>query len=148
VESVELMRLWVGWVSEDVVEAGVSTRLCLEAVCAETWVDSEERESSPFSLSFPPPLPLRGVSGYSESLSRWNDADTRFILSSCRARYAPLRSLAQSSMGTYGYAGLVNLGSIPITVGSKTASHPVMLSEETNFDCVLGRSWMEKMGIK
>jgi hypothetical protein len=92
-------------------------------------------------------------------------------------------------MGTYGYAGLVNLGSIPITdcerareraiarervdgqqsesrrmrkwasicrwsavipitVGSKTASHPVMLSEETNFDCVLGRSWMEKMGIK
>jgi hypothetical protein len=44
-------------------------------------------------------------------------------------------------MGTYGYAGLVNLGSIPITVGSKTASHPVMLSEETNFDCVLGRSW-------
>ncbi|GHJ88974.1 hypothetical protein NliqN6_5376 [Naganishia liquefaciens] len=53
-----------------------------------------------------------------------------------------------SGMGTYGYAGLVNLGSIPITVGSKTASHPVMLSEETNFDCVLGRSWMEKMGIK
>jgi hypothetical protein len=57
-------------------------------------------------------------------------------------------SPAQSSMGTYGYAGLVNLGQIPITVGSKTASHPVMLSEETNFDCVLGRSWMEKMGIK
>ncbi|KAJ9101483.1 hypothetical protein QFC19_005134 [Naganishia cerealis] len=53
-----------------------------------------------------------------------------------------------SGMGTYGYAGLVNLGQLPITVGSKTASHPVMLSEETNFDCVLGRSWMEKMGIK
>jgi hypothetical protein len=51
-------------------------------------------------------------------------------------------------MGTYGYAGLVNLGPLPITVGSKTAMHPVMLSEETNFDCVLGRSWMEKMGIK
>ncbi|KAJ9119035.1 hypothetical protein QFC22_003525 [Naganishia vaughanmartiniae] len=53
-----------------------------------------------------------------------------------------------SGMGTYGYAGLVNLGPLPITVGSKTAMHPVMLSEETNFDCVLGRSWMEKMGIK
>lgn len=61
---------------------------------------------------------------------------------------APSFARPQSSMGTYGYAGLVNLGSIPITVGSKTAAHPVMLSEETNFDCVLGRSWMEKMGIK
>jgi len=57
-------------------------------------------------------------------------------------------SLLQSAMGTYGYAGLVNLGQLPITVGSKTAKHTVMISEETNFDVVLGRSWMEKMGIK
>ena len=51
-------------------------------------------------------------------------------------------------MGTYGYAGLVNLGQLPITVGSKTEKHTVMISEEANFDVVLGRSWMEKMGIK
>lgn len=51
-------------------------------------------------------------------------------------------------MGTYGYAGLVNLGQLPITVGSKTQKHTVMISEEANFDVVLGRSWMEKMAIK
>ncbi len=51
-------------------------------------------------------------------------------------------------MGAFGYAGLVNLGNMPVKVGSKTMSHPIVLSEETNFDVVLGRSWMEKMGIK
>lgn len=68
--------------------------------------------------------------------------------------HRPLASLSlgvgafQSAMGTYGYAGLVSLGQLPITVGSKTASHKVMLSEESNFDVVLGRAWAEKMGIK
>jgi uncharacterized membrane protein len=51
-------------------------------------------------------------------------------------------------MGAYGYAGLVNLGQLPITVGSRTEKHTVMISEEVNFDVVLGRSWMERMKIK
>jgi hypothetical protein len=51
-------------------------------------------------------------------------------------------------MGTAGYAGLVNLGQMPIKVGSKTMRHTIMLSEEAHFDVVLGRAWMEKAGIK
>lgn len=50
--------------------------------------------------------------------------------------------------GFGGYGGLVMLGNVPITVGEKTALHPVMLSEEQHFDVVLGRSWIEKMNIK
>ncbi|CED82625.1 hypothetical protein [Phaffia rhodozyma] len=50
--------------------------------------------------------------------------------------------------GWYGYGGLVNLGQWPIQVGSVAQKHTVMLSEETHFDVVLGRSWMEKMGVK
>jgi len=51
-------------------------------------------------------------------------------------------------MGSSGYAGLKTLGMVPITVGSKTVSHPVYISEENHFDVVLGRSWLEKMGVK
>ncbi len=51
-------------------------------------------------------------------------------------------------MGSSGYVGLVNIGQMPIKVGSKTIKHPVMLSEEQHFDVVLGRQWMEKSGVK
>jgi hypothetical protein len=47
-----------------------------------------------------------------------------------------------------GYTGLKILGNVPITVGSRTAVHNVMLSEEQHFDVVLGRQWVEKMVIK
>jgi hypothetical protein len=33
-------------------------------------------------------------------------------------------------------------------VGSQTSSHVVMLSEESHFPVVLGRAWMEKMGVE
>lgn len=64
---------------------------------------------------------------------------TSFLLLLCSPDAAP---------GWYGYGGLVNLGSWPIKVGSYTSSHTVMLSEEVHFPVVLGRSWMEKMGVK
>nr|ODN85427.1 hypothetical protein L203_05043 [Cryptococcus depauperatus CBS 7841] len=47
-----------------------------------------------------------------------------------------------------GYSGLLSISSIPITVGSRTTLHPTYLSEEPHFDVVLGRDWVEKMGIK
>jgi hypothetical protein len=59
-----------------------------------------------------------------------------------------LSLLPDASPGYYGYTGLVNLGSWAIKVGSKTQSHTVMLSEEIHFDVILGRTWMEKMGVK
>ena len=51
-------------------------------------------------------------------------------------------------MGASGYAGLKTLGPISISVGSHTASHPAFICEEEHFDVVLGRVWMEKMGVK
>ena len=51
-------------------------------------------------------------------------------------------------MGAAGYTGLKTLGEISITVGSRTSSHPAYINEEEHFDVVLGRSWLEKMGIK
>jgi len=50
--------------------------------------------------------------------------------------------------GQYGYSGLVNLGKLPITVGQTETTHAVYLSEESHFDVVLGRSFMEKRLIK
>jgi hypothetical protein len=51
-------------------------------------------------------------------------------------------------MGSSGYTGLKTLGSIPITVGSRTVSHQAMINEEMHFDVVLGRSWVERMNVK
>lgn len=51
-------------------------------------------------------------------------------------------------MGSGGYTGLKVLGNISITVGSKTSTHLAMISEEEHFDVVLGRTWLEKTGIK
>jgi hypothetical protein len=51
-------------------------------------------------------------------------------------------------MGSSGYTGLKSLGNVSITVGSKTASHLAMINEEQHFDVVLGRSWLEKTGVK
>jgi len=50
--------------------------------------------------------------------------------------------------GHYGYSGLVNTGKLPITVGKTKTTHAVYLSEESHFDVVLGRSFMEKRQIK
>lgn len=54
----------------------------------------------------------------------------------------------QTQIGVGGYSGLQILGNVPITVGSVTGIHTVMLSEEPHFDVILGRSWIEKMNIK
>lgn len=56
-----------------------------------------------------------------------------------RKQYAP---------GIGGYVGMKTIGSIPITVGSKTASHPAFVNEENHFDVVLGRQWLERMNVK
>ncbi|PAV23617.1 hypothetical protein PNOK_0068500 [Pyrrhoderma noxium] len=50
--------------------------------------------------------------------------------------------------GLYGYGGLVNIGKWPIVVGKTKTTHSVYLTEETHFDCILGRSFMELRGIK
>ncbi|KAI0306630.1 hypothetical protein B0F90DRAFT_787124 [Multifurca ochricompacta] len=50
--------------------------------------------------------------------------------------------------GQYGYSGLVNIGKWPITVGQTTTTHAVYLSEESHFDVVLGRSFMERRQVK
>ncbi|TBU35691.1 hypothetical protein BD311DRAFT_680177 [Dichomitus squalens] len=50
--------------------------------------------------------------------------------------------------GHYGYNGLVNLGKWPITVGRTRSTHSVYLSEETHFDVILGRSFVEHRQIK
>ncbi|KAK7693738.1 hypothetical protein QCA50_003310 [Cerrena zonata] len=50
--------------------------------------------------------------------------------------------------GHYGYTGLVNIGSWPVTVGRTRTTHTVYLSEESHFDVVLGRSFFEKRGVK
>ncbi|RPD66394.1 hypothetical protein L226DRAFT_550369 [Lentinus tigrinus ALCF2SS1-7] len=50
--------------------------------------------------------------------------------------------------GYYGYSGLVNLGKWPITVGRTRTTHSVYLSEESHFDVVLGRSFVERRQIK
>jgi len=50
--------------------------------------------------------------------------------------------------GHYGYSGLVNIGKLPITIGRTKTTHVVYLSEESHFDVVLGRSFMEKRQIK
>ncbi|EMD38462.1 hypothetical protein CERSUDRAFT_113629 [Gelatoporia subvermispora B] len=50
--------------------------------------------------------------------------------------------------GHYGYGGLVNIGNWPITVGRTKTSHTVYLAEESHFDVVLGRSFMERRQVK
>lgn len=41
-----------------------------------------------------------------------------------------------------------SLGQWPITVGKTKTMHSVYLSEENHFDCILGRSFMERRAIK
>ncbi|KZS88416.1 hypothetical protein SISNIDRAFT_470213 [Sistotremastrum niveocremeum HHB9708] len=55
---------------------------------------------------------------------------------------------ADAAPGLYGYGGLVNIGQWPITLGETTTTHSVYLSEETHFDVILGRAFMERRGIK
>ncbi|ODN75599.1 hypothetical protein L202_06718 [Cryptococcus amylolentus CBS 6039] len=63
--------------------------------------------------------------------------------------FAIRHKLVPKKFGTTGgYAGIRTIGQIPITVGSRTALHAAYLTEEKHFDVVLGRSWMEKMGVK
>ncbi|EJD05804.1 uncharacterized protein FOMMEDRAFT_166136 [Fomitiporia mediterranea MF3/22] len=50
--------------------------------------------------------------------------------------------------GLYGYGGLVNIGQWPITVGKTKTMHSVYLAEESHFDCILGRSFMEVRSVK
>ncbi|KAJ3492145.1 hypothetical protein NLI96_g224 [Meripilus lineatus] len=55
---------------------------------------------------------------------------------------------SDASPGHYGYGGLVNIGSWPITVGRTRTTHAVYLSEEAHFDVVLGRAFFEKRQVK
>ncbi|KAK0554301.1 hypothetical protein OC844_006187 [Tilletia horrida] len=50
--------------------------------------------------------------------------------------------------GTYGFNGITNLGKWPIQVGSKAVSLTVMLAEDSYFPVTLGRSFMEKRGVR
>lgn len=50
--------------------------------------------------------------------------------------------------GFYGYTGLISIGEWPITLGKTTTRHAVYLSEESHFDVVLGRSFMERRSVK
>lgn len=72
--------------------------------------------------------------------------------------------------GNYGYTGLISIGTFsltflkypkpnaglhthplgewPVTLGSTTTTHQVYLSEESHFDVVLGRSFMERRSVK
>ncbi|KAI0647340.1 hypothetical protein C8Q79DRAFT_908345 [Trametes meyenii] len=53
-----------------------------------------------------------------------------------------------ASPGHYGYSGIVNLGKWPITVGRTRTVHAVYLTEESHFDVVLGRSFVERRQVK
>jgi hypothetical protein len=43
---------------------------------------------------------------------------------------------------------VLSIGKLPITVGQTKTTHAAYLSEESHFDVVLGRSFMEKRQIK
>ncbi|KZT09626.1 uncharacterized protein LAESUDRAFT_695311 [Laetiporus sulphureus 93-53] len=55
---------------------------------------------------------------------------------------------ADAAPGHYGYGGLVNIGKWPVVVGHTKTMHTVYLSEESHFDVVLGRSFMEARQVK
>lgn len=55
---------------------------------------------------------------------------------------------ADAAPGHYGYGGLVSIGKWPITVGRTKTTHTVYLSEESHFDVVLGRSFVESRQVK
>ncbi|GAA6048979.1 hypothetical protein JCM3770_005423 [Rhodotorula araucariae] len=50
--------------------------------------------------------------------------------------------------GFYGFSGITNLGTWPIKVGSKTVEQEVMLVESSYFPVILGRSFMERRGVR
>lgn len=55
---------------------------------------------------------------------------------------------ADTQPGTYGYNGITNLGKWPVQVGSKAVPLTVMLAEDSYFPVILGRSFMEKRGVR
>ncbi|KAL8276291.1 hypothetical protein RQP46_011319 [Phenoliferia psychrophenolica] len=50
--------------------------------------------------------------------------------------------------GFYGFSGITNLGTWPIKVGKKTVEQQVMLVENSYFPVILGRSFMERRGVR
>lgn len=44
--------------------------------------------------------------------------------------------------------GFRSIGQWPLTLGRTTTNHSVFLAEETHFDVILGRAFMERRGIK
>ncbi|GAA5846115.1 hypothetical protein JCM11251_001638 [Rhodosporidiobolus azoricus] len=50
--------------------------------------------------------------------------------------------------GFYGFSGITNLGVWPIKVGNKTVEQQVMLVENSYFPVILGRSFMERRGVR
>ncbi|KAI5478493.1 hypothetical protein MNV49_005021 [Pseudohyphozyma bogoriensis] len=50
--------------------------------------------------------------------------------------------------GFYGFSGITNLGTWPIKVGKKTVEQQVMLVENSYFPIILGRSFMERRGVR
>ncbi|GAA5934150.1 uncharacterized protein JCM15063_000569 [Sporobolomyces koalae] len=55
---------------------------------------------------------------------------------------------ADAAPGFYGFSGITNLGVWPIKVGSKTVEQQVMLVESSYFPVILGRSFMERRGVR
>ncbi|GAA5914997.1 uncharacterized protein JCM6883_001792 [Sporobolomyces salmoneus] len=55
---------------------------------------------------------------------------------------------ADAAPGFYGFSGITNLGVWPIKVGSKTVEQQVMLVENSYFPVILGRSFMERRGVR
>jgi len=53
-----------------------------------------------------------------------------------------------ASLGFYGFSGITNLGTWPITVGRKTVNQQVFLVESSYFPIILGRAFMERRGVK
>ncbi|BGP23102.1 hypothetical protein Rt10032_c23g6639 [Rhodotorula toruloides] len=55
---------------------------------------------------------------------------------------------ADAAPGFYGFGGITDLGVWPIKVGSKTVEQRVMLVENSYFPVILGRSFMERRGVR
>ncbi|BGO89911.1 hypothetical protein NBRC10512_003750 [Rhodotorula toruloides] len=55
---------------------------------------------------------------------------------------------ADAAPGFYGFGGITDLGVWPIKVGTKTVEQRVMLVENSYFPVILGRSFMERRGVR
>lgn len=110
-----------------------------------------------FSCSPPSNLPLRPLG---ENLLTENQHNSvRMLLKSGHRQIYLSRQFAikhgflpkkfGAANGGFAYAGILPLpGPITLTIGSRTSAHKAYVTEENKFDVILGRAWIEKMGVK